>query len=113
MIHDLTLEDFLRSMDQLTRLGPLKSIMKIVPGLRHGDCDPDKDIQRFRAIIQSMTSAERTRPEGIDESRRMRIARGSGTDKTDVLELQTQFATMKSMMRKIQSLNEDREDADE
>jgi signal recognition particle subunit SRP54 len=107
-----TLDDFLRSMEQLTKMGPMKSLMKMIPGMgavtealeKAGDMDPDKDVKRLRAMIQSMTLDERQNPDKIDRSRRTRIARGSGTSPNEVHDLQKQFKAMSGMMQKMAGL---------
>jgi signal recognition particle subunit SRP54 len=104
-----TLDDFLRSMEQITKMGPMKSIMKLIPGMgqvsealdKMGDMDPDKDVKRLRAMIQSMTLDERQNPDKIDRSRRTRIARGCGVDPSEVHDLQKQFKSMSGMMQKM------------
>ncbi len=104
-----TLDDFLKSMDQIKKLGSMKSVMKLIPGFgqmasamdQMGDMDPDKDIGRIRAMIQSMTLDERQNPDKIDRSRRNRIASGSGSDPADVNGLLKQFKEMSGMMQKM------------
>jgi signal recognition particle subunit SRP54 len=63
--------------------------------------DPDKDIKRVRAMIQSMTLDERQNPDRIDRSRRNRIAQGSGTDPADVHDLLKQFKGMSGFMQQM------------
>ncbi len=78
-----TLDDFLDQMQQVKKMGSLKDTLKLLPGvpkeMRDAEIDA-KEIAHIEAIIQSMTSEERTRPELIEASRRTRIATGSGTD---------------------------------
>ncbi|MBX3443207.1 MAG: signal recognition particle protein [Planctomyces sp.] len=108
-----TLDDFLRSMEQITKMGPMKSLMKMIPGMgaisealdKAGDVDPDKDVRKIRAMIQSMTLDERQNPDKIDRSRRTRIARGCGVDPSDVHDLQKQFKQMGGMMQKMAGLS--------
>ncbi|HVJ68885.1 MAG TPA: signal recognition particle protein [Caulifigura sp.] len=108
-----TLDDFLKSMEQITKMGPMKSLMKMIPGMGQissaleaaGDMDPDKDVKRLRAMIQSMTFDERQNPDKIDRSRKVRIASGSGSDPHQVTELLKQFKTMSGMMQKMAGLN--------
>jgi signal recognition particle subunit SRP54 len=66
--------------------------------------DPDKDVKRIKAMIQSMTLDERQNPDKIDRSRRNRIARGSGTDPVEVNDLLKQFKGMASMMKDMMGL---------
>ncbi len=99
----LDLEDFLRSMKQIQRLGPLESILKMVPGvdtraLKELRAEPRK-IKQAEAIVLSMTPGERRNPRILDGSRRRRIARGSGTSVADVNRLLKQFAAMNKMLK--------------
>jgi signal recognition particle subunit SRP54 len=99
-----TFEDFLDQMQQLKKMGPLKGVLGMMPGVpkevRDAEID-DKEIGRIEAIIRSMTSAERSEPDLIDQSRRVRIARGSGTDPTQVAELVKQFKEVSKMMKRM------------
>ena len=77
-----TLDDFLEQMHQIRRMGPLTSILKMIPGMGRelGNLQVDeKELDRLQAIITSMTPEERANPSIINGSRRRRIARGSGT----------------------------------
>ncbi|HEY7461719.1 MAG TPA: signal recognition particle protein [Gemmatimonadota bacterium] len=99
----LDLEDFLRSMKQIQRLGPLESILKMIPGvdtraLKELRAEPRK-IKQAEAIVLSMTPGERRNPRILDGSRRRRIARGSGTSVADVNRLLKQFAEMNKMLK--------------
>jgi signal recognition particle subunit SRP54 len=98
---ELTLEDLSDQLDKMSRLGSLRQILDMLPGagaLRDMPLD-EKEMTRTRAIISSMTRAERLHPEIIDGSRRMRIARGSGTSVSDVNRLLKQFKQMRKMMK--------------
>src|ERR671920_1933471 len=78
-----TLDDFLDQMQQIRKMGPLGSLLKMMPGVGQqlGGLNVDeKELDRLEAIIRSMTPAERANPTIIDGSRRRRIARGSGTN---------------------------------
>lgn len=107
-----TLDDFLKSMDQMSRMGSMKSLLKLIPGMGQvaqamdalDGMDPDKDVKRIRAIIQSMTLDERQNPDRIDRSRRNRIARGSGTDPAEINDLLKQFKGMAGMMKEMMGL---------
>uniref|UniRef100_A0A7C2K0S5 Signal recognition particle protein n=1 Tax=Schlesneria paludicola TaxID=360056 RepID=A0A7C2K0S5_9PLAN len=104
-----TLEDFRNQMQQIRRMGPLKEIIKMIPGLgglfeSNPDIDAESDMGRIEAIIGSMTKEERTNPDVIDRSRRHRIARGSGTDPADVNRLLKDFEGMSSMMKSMAGL---------
>ena len=102
-----TLEDFRNQMKQIRRMGPLRDIMKMIPGLGSmmgdlpDDMDPEADMRRIEAIIGSMTADERTNPDRIDRSRRNRIARGSGTEPSDINRLLKDFEAMSGMMQKM------------
>lgn len=98
---DFDLEDFLAQLQQMKKMGPLGSIMKMMPGMsgiQVGDKEEQK-LKRTEAIIQSMTKKERTRPEILNGSRRARIAKGSGTKVSDVNALLKQFSQMRQMMK--------------
>ncbi len=109
-----TLDDFLKAMQQMKKMGPMKSLMKMIPGMGQlagaldemGDeMDPDKDVRRVEAMIQSMTLDERQNPERIDRSRRNRIAQGSGTDPAEINDLLKQFKGMSGMMQKMAGMS--------
>ena len=102
-----TLEDFLKQMRQVRKMGPIQNLLGMMPGmggamkqLRQANMD-ERDLDRVEAIILSMTPAERARPELIDGSRRKRIARGSGTTVQAVNQLVKQFGQMKKMMAQL------------
>ncbi len=99
-----TLEDFLDQMQQLKKMGPLKGVLGMMPGVpkevKDAEID-DREIDRVEAIIRSMTPAERVDPDLIDQSRRIRIARGSGTEPARVAELLKQFKEMSRMMKRM------------
>lgn len=101
----LTLDDFVGQMRQLRRLGPLESVLGMIPGGRdlvkaQGSALPDESqMRRLEAIVLSMTPEERRRPELVDSSRRRRIARGSGTTPVEVSRLIKGFEQMRVMMK--------------
>jgi signal recognition particle subunit SRP54 len=100
----LDLEDFLASMKQIQRLGPLEGILKMLPGvnaklLKQVNSDP-KRLRHAEAIVLSMTPEERKKPEIINGSRRARIAKGSGRPISDVNRFLEQFREMQKMMKK-------------
>ena len=100
---ELDLEDFLRSLKQIQRLGPLESILKLLPGvntraLKEFRVEPRR-LQQAEAIVLSMTPEERRRPRILNGSRRKRIAGGSGTTVTDVNRLLKQFGEMNKMLK--------------
>lgn len=101
-----TLDDFLKSMDQMSKLGSMKSMMKLIPGMGQvadamDGMDPDKDLRRLRGMIHSMTPQERENPDKIDRGRRHRIAAGSGVEPREINELLKQFDGMKGMMQQM------------
>ena len=99
----LTLEDFLDQLQRVRRMGPLKDILSMIPGMGGAELDgmevDDGELTRIEAMIRSMTMEEKLRPEIIDNSRRGRIARGSGTTTQDVAQLLKQFRQMRKMLR--------------
>jgi len=97
-----TLDDFLNQMRQIRKMGPLTSLLGMMPGMKNALKDvefDEKDMVRVEAIIQSMTPAERADPTIINNSRRQRIARGCGRNVSDVNALVRQFDQAKVMMR--------------
>ena len=97
------LEDFLSSMKQIRKLGPLENLIKMIPGARKAGLDKiqidPKQMNRIEAIVLSMTPKERRNPSIIKASRKERIAKGSGTSVQDVNKLLTQFEEMRKMMK--------------
>jgi signal recognition particle subunit SRP54 len=97
-----TLEDFLDQMQQVRKMGPLQNIIGMLPGLpkeaRQAQVD-ESQLGRIEAIIRSMTPEERRNPVVINGSRRLRIARGSGTTTGDVNAMLKQFKMVQQMMR--------------
>jgi signal recognition particle subunit SRP54 len=106
MSGDFNLEDFLKQMQQIKRLGPIGKLLDMVPGMNKLSQDVDMsdaehELKRVEAIIQSMTVQERQRPKIIKASRKRRIAAGSGTTVQDVNVLLKQFKEMQRMMKQI------------
>ncbi len=102
-----TFVDFLEMMQQVKKLGRMKDILSLVPGMGQalkGTEINDKDLGRVEAIIQSMTAEERLHPEIFDGNRRRRVARGSGTRVEDVNELLRDFQHMRKMMKQMRGL---------
>ncbi|MCZ7525197.1 MAG: signal recognition particle protein [Acidimicrobiia bacterium] len=99
-----TLEDFLDQMRQVRKMGPLQNLVSMLPGvpkeLRQAEVD-EGELSRIEAIICSMTPEERRNPALINGSRRLRIARGSGTRTQDVNALLKQFKMVQQMMRSV------------
>ncbi|MGB2697745.1 MAG: signal recognition particle protein [Candidatus Zixiibacteriota bacterium] len=104
-----TLSDFYQQLQQLKRMGPLDSVLGMIPGLGgkalKGISVDDKALVKVEAMINSMTSEERENPEIIDGSRRKRIARGSGTTVQDLNRLLKQFVMMQRMLKNINKLS--------
>ena len=105
--NQFTLNDFLKQLQNIKKMGSLESIIRMIPGLGHklpADLNiDDKAIKHIEAIIQSMTEKEREHPEIINGSRRLRIAKGSGQSVTEVNRLLRQFDEMKKMMKRFSS----------
>lgn len=104
------LNDMYKQLQQLTKMGGLKSMMKMLPGLggmqdklKNAKVD-DRVVKRQMAIISSMTRQERAQPEVIKASRRQRIARGSGTSVPEVNKLLKQFAETQRMVKKVKKM---------
>jgi len=99
------LDDFLNQMQQMKKMGPLSSLIKMVPGIDHKALDnaniDERKLDRVEAIIKSMTMAEREKPEILNASRKKRIAAGSGNQVSDVNLLLKQFAEMQKMMKQL------------
>ncbi len=96
------LDDFLEQMQSFKNMGPMKSIMKMIPGLGSalGNLEiPDDELDRFAGIIHAMTPKERRNPDIVEASRRRRIARGAGVDPQAVSALVKQFLQMKPLMK--------------
>ena len=104
---EFTLDDFLEQMQQMKKMGPLSSILEMLPGgmgkqLKDVQID-EKYTSHIEAIIRSMTTEERRKPIVIKDSRKKRIAKGSGTSVQDVGRLLKQFEQMQKMMKQFTS----------
>jgi signal recognition particle subunit SRP54 len=103
---EFDLDDFLGQLRQIRKLGPLQNLLGMIPGLgghQLGKMKVDeREFDRIQAIILSMTTEERRNPDLIKGSRRIRIAKGSGTNVQAVKALIKQFAQMQKMMKSIQ-----------
>ncbi len=97
----LTFDDFLKQMETMNKMGGMKSIMKLIPGMGQlGDMDVDDgQIRRLKGIVHSMTKQERQDPDIIDGSRRRRIARGCGVQPNEVSSLVKTFNQTRQMMK--------------
>ncbi len=103
------LNDFLKSIRQIKKLGPLENILKMLPGarkmgLKEINIDP-KDMAHLEAILSSMTEYERRHPEVLKASRKQRIANGSGRSVEEINRLLKQFEEMKKMMKMMSNGN--------
>jgi len=104
---ELTLEDFLDQIKQLRNMGPLSSILEMIPGIGKQLKDVQIDENEFNkaeAIIYSMTPEERRKPILIKDSRKKRIAKGSGTTIQDVGKLLKQYEQTKKMMKQLSGM---------
>jgi signal recognition particle subunit SRP54 len=99
-----TFDDFLQAQRMMRKMGPLKNVVSMIPGLgkqMQGVDIDDRELARVEAIVLSMTSDERKRPEIINGSRRARIARGSGTSVQQVNKLLQARKQMQKMMKQM------------
>jgi signal recognition particle subunit SRP54 len=102
------LEDFLVVMGQMQKMGPLEGLLKMIPGvntkaLKNAKVDP-KQLKHIEAIVLSMTPKERRRPDILNGSRRLRIAKGSGRTVQEVNRLLDQFKQMQKMMKQFKGM---------
>jgi len=102
------LDDFMRQMKQIKKMGSLTSLLGMVPGLNKLKNEVDEDelnvqLKFTEAIISSMTLAERRNPRSLNASRKRRIAKGSGTSVQEVNQLINQFREMQKMMAQLKS----------
>ncbi|NLB90832.1 MAG: signal recognition particle protein [Clostridiales bacterium] len=103
-VESLTLDDFLENMQQMKKMGPLDSVLGMLPGVgsKMKDVQIDNDaLKKPEAIIRSMTPKERRNPDVLNASRRKRIAAGSGTTVQDVNALIKQFDQARQMMKQV------------
>ena len=102
-----TLKDYSKQLDQLTKMGGIQSLMKYLPGVSGLKEKVEESVQnndifkKQKAIINSMTPRERTYPDVIKASRKIRISKGSGTHVQDINKLLKQFKKMSQMMKKM------------
>lgn len=109
--NEFTLEDFLSQMQQIKKMGPLKDLMGMIPGMNKfnldealNGVDPSKEMAKTEAIIQSMTREERLNPSILNGPRKRRIANGSGRSIAEVNRLLKQFEEMKKMMKQMNNM---------
>ncbi|MBR0355940.1 MAG: signal recognition particle protein, partial [Clostridia bacterium] len=97
------LNDFLDQMEQMQNMGSMEDMLKMIPGAsKLGNVQVDeKQRARTKAIIQSMTKAERANPDLLNASRRKRIAKGSGTSVQEVNRLMNQFNQSRQLMKQM------------
>ncbi len=104
---EFDLQDFYDQLQRIQKMGSIKELLGMIPGVGNKISDLDIDEEAFthiEAIIQSMTPKERAHPEILNGTRRRRIARGSGTEVRDVNQLVSQFEEMKDMMKTMQKM---------
>ena len=104
---EMTMEDFLKQLRTLRRMGPLKQLMGLLPGVGSALKDvhiDDKQLDRVEAIVHSMTPGERRKPDSLDNPRRRRIARGSGTQEQEVGQLVKQFSMVNKLAKSLGSM---------
>ncbi len=103
--NELGLDDFLAQLKMIRKMGPLTSLLGMIPGLGGAQMSnmkvDERELDRIQAIIQAMTPEERRKPELIKGSRRLRIARGSGTSVQQVNRLVKQFSQMRKVMKQV------------
>jgi len=104
---EFDLDDFLKQLQQVKKMGPIGKIMEMIPGINKmaGDIDlssAEKDLKRIEAMIQSMTAEERRNPRILKASRKRRIAGGSGTTVQEINVLLKQHREMQEMMKQFQ-----------
>jgi signal recognition particle subunit SRP54 len=102
------LEDFLEQLQQVKKMGPLRELVEMIPGIstfykRLPAGTDEKQLKKVEAMILSMTPEERRNPQIINGSRRRRIARGSGTTPQDINQLLNQFRQMQKLMKQMSS----------
>jgi signal recognition particle subunit SRP54 len=103
---EFTLEDFMKQMQQVRKLGPIGQLLEMIPGMNKMTkgvdlSNAEKDMKRIEAIIQSMTPKERSNPKILKASRKRRVAAGSGTTVQEVNALLKQFQEMQKMMKQL------------
>ena len=99
---EFTLEDFQQQLKDIKKLGPLSSLVQMLPGAPKINVeDGEGQLKKVEAIINSMTTEERRNPRILNSSRKKRITKGSGTTVQDINRLLKSYAEMKSMMKKL------------
>ncbi len=101
---ELDLNDYLAQLKQVKKMGSFSSILKMIPGMSKYNINvDDKEFTRIEAIISSMTNEERENPKILNASRRIRIAKGSGTEVQDINKFMKSFELTQSMMKKMKT----------
>lgn len=105
-----TMDDMLSQLEQVSKMGPIGGILKMLPGMNQyadmiNDADAEKGLKKQKAIIQSMTMEEREDPSILNNRRKNRIAQGSGTSAQEVSRMVSQFEKMQKMMKQMGSLS--------
>jgi signal recognition particle subunit SRP54 len=106
---EFTLVDFKNQLKMIQSLGPLEGIFKMLPGMGGAidqlkAADAEKELKKIEAIINSMTKEERLNPDILNGSRRLRIAKGSGTEVSDINRFMKQFIEMQRMMKQFSKM---------
>jgi signal recognition particle subunit SRP54 len=108
--NEFTLDDFKNQLQQIKKMGSLESIMGLIPGMgkmmkqMQGAQPSEKELKRIEAIIDSMTPTERANQSIINGSRRIRIAKGSGTTVQEVNQLLKRFTEAQKVVKQLQKL---------
>ena len=106
---NFTLDDMLKQMKQVQKLGSLGGLLKLIPGMpKVNDAQlsaAEKEMKNFEVIINSMTPEERAHPEILKNSRKVRIAKGSGKTNADVNKVLKKYDQMKLMMKQMKGRN--------
>ncbi len=107
ILGEFTLEDMLAQLRMIRKLGPMKKVLGMMPGMgdlaKNIDID-DKQMNRLEALFTSMTPRERLQPETLDMSRRRRVARGAGQDVAAVNDLLKRFKEMRQLMKQLNKM---------
>jgi len=102
---DFTFDDFLQQMSAIKKMGSLKAMLKMMPGMQQMraqlDSLDEREFDRVEAMVRSMTPFERTHPKQIDGSRRSRVAKGSGVSVSEVNQLLERFREAQKMMKSL------------
>jgi signal recognition particle subunit SRP54 len=103
-----TLDDLITQLDAMNKMGGLNTILKFIPGMRNVSAaleDKDTSFKKEKAMLSSMTSKERKNPKILNASRKVRIAKGSGTQVSDLNQLLSRFEQMKKMLQQFSKLS--------